>query len=71
MDGLQGIFEVKVRQLAGSVLSEPECAALDCATEADVGVSFRGHERMFPRLRIRGVAGSAQARPRTTQRGTN
>jgi hypothetical protein len=63
----------KVGQLAGGILGHPQSSALDCSAEADAsaGLGWAVIEHMFPRLRIRGVAGSAQARRRTTQRGTN
>jgi hypothetical protein len=38
---LQGILERQVRQLAGCVLREPECSALDRTAEADLGVRVR------------------------------
>jgi hypothetical protein len=50
MDELQSILERQVRQLAGGVLGEPECATLDRAAEADVSVGLGGQERMFARL---------------------
>jgi hypothetical protein len=48
---LKRVFERQVRQLAGSILRHPQRAALDRAAEADLSMSFRSHERMFPRLR--------------------
>ena len=43
VDELQGILEREVRQLAGGVLGQPECSALDRASEADVGVRLSRH----------------------------
>jgi hypothetical protein len=38
MDELERVLERQVRDLASGVFSEPECSALDGATEADVRV---------------------------------
>jgi hypothetical protein len=43
VDELAGVLERDFGQLAGSVLSQPECAALDRSAEAGVSVSFRRH----------------------------
>jgi hypothetical protein len=47
MHELQRILERQVRELASGVFSEPECSALDCTAEANVGVGLGGQERMF------------------------
>ena len=47
MNELERVLKWKVRQLAGGVLSCPERTALDRATEANMRVSLRSHERMF------------------------
>jgi hypothetical protein len=52
-DELESVLERQVRQLAGRVLGHPQCATLDRTAEADVGICFRRHERMFPQLRKR------------------
>jgi hypothetical protein len=48
MDELKQIFEREIRQLAGSVLSEPERSALDRSAEADAGVRL-GRSRTYVR----------------------
>ena len=65
MDELEGVFEREFRQLAGRVLRRPQCSAFDSAAEADVGVSFRSHERMFPRQALTTHVESAAIDERT------
>jgi hypothetical protein len=47
---LERVLEREVGELAGGVLGHPQCAALDGAAEADVGVGLRRQERMFALL---------------------
>jgi len=50
MHELQRVLQRQVGELASGVLGQPKGSALDCTSEADVGVGLGGHERMFPRL---------------------
>lgn len=47
MDEPECVLEREIRKLAGRVLGYPERSTLDRSAEAGVGVSLRGHERMF------------------------
>jgi hypothetical protein len=49
MDELKRVFEGQVRQLPSGVLGHPQGTSLDRSAEADLSMSFRSHERMFPR----------------------
>lgn len=51
MDELQRVLKRQVRELASSVLSQPQRPSLARSAEADVRVGLGGHERMFPRSR--------------------
>jgi hypothetical protein len=42
MHKLQRVLKWQVRKLVSSVLSQPQCPALDCSAEADMGVRLRG-----------------------------
>jgi hypothetical protein len=57
VDEPERILEREIRQLAGGVLGHPERTALDRSAEANLTVRLRSQERMFSRLRFRGVAG--------------
>jgi len=50
VDEPEGVLKRQVPQLARSILRQPECSAFYRTAEADVGMCFRSHERMFPRL---------------------
>jgi hypothetical protein len=47
VDELERVLEREVRELARSILGEPERSALDRSAEADVRVGLGGQDRMF------------------------
>jgi hypothetical protein len=50
MDELQRILERDLGKLPSRILGHPQRSTLDRASEASLGVRFRGHERMFSRF---------------------
>lgn len=80
MDELERILKRQVWELASGVLGHPEGSPLDRSAEADAGMRFRGHERMFSRRAIqaltcwasqRSITAIARVRPAGLHVGTS